>query len=491
MNTPQEITTFHNHLKQLAELQESASNTEKAARFYRMAGEQAASVFANDDAGFCLDKALSLTPLTAQDERFKITLTRERIFALTGDTDAQSKTLANLESLANNLNDDSSRAIVAARQAAWRESTGDLAGAITVATMATRLAQLAKLPAAEAAARAAWGRALTRQSHYKMAQSQLDRALALSQQVSDRALEADIERYRGILAHERGRFADALEANNTALVHYVALRNAQGQIHIRNNLAIIHQARGRLKDARRHWEEARRLFLELGDAEGSLRTLINLGAASSDVGHYEEAERYLAEAIVQAQQIKLPIGECFARQNMGLVAHYQGKHQLSADENRAAHQIALKMGNQRLQAHALSSLGHALVALEQFAAADEAYWEALAIWESLELPGLAAETMAGIARSASIQDNTLLAYSMVEDILAHAEVQPHFDGAELPVRIHLTCYQILKKLDDARAASVLDRGRKLLAELGAGLDDETTRQTLTNNVPAHQEILAI
>ena len=475
----------------LAQRAEESNNQGRAANFFRLAGEAAAAYFDNDAALDCFTKALGHTLESALVERFNLLLARERLLALKGDTAEQSKDLAALETIANFLNEDTYRAQVAARQAAWREATGDLAGAVTVASMAARLAELADLPQAEALARSAWGRALTRQSHYRQAQEQLDRALLMAHKHGDKALEAAVERHRGVLAYDRALMDKAAMAYRRALNLYRDIGDRRGQIHVHSNLGQIHQAHGQLTDARRHWEESLELFRQLGDAEGSLRTLVNLAASSCDYGQYAEARVYAQQALHEAKKSNIPIGSCFAHLNLGLATHYQGENQLSVDENRAAYQIAIELGSQRLQAHALSVQGHALTELEQYSAAEEAYWEAVAIWQRLEIPNMVAESKAGLARLALRQQNKALAEQLVGEIWSQTEVDPNLDGAELPVRIYLTCYQVFKKMGDARAAQALTTGRDLLAKQSASLDDDVVRSSLRQKIPAHRDILAI
>ena len=485
-NQPQQNMLFNR-----AQASEQAGHMAKAAHFYKLAASAAATVYDNDLARTCLNKALALTSDNNLTERFNLLLARERHLALLGQTHAQADDLAALELIANWLDEDAYRAQVAARQAAWREATGDLAGAVTVASMAARLAQLAHLPLAEALARAAWGRALTRQAHYRQAQTQLDQALALAQAHQDKALMALIEHHRGVLAYDRVQLDQAQSSYDHALALYRELGDRQGQIHIHGNLGHIHQAHGRLTQARQHWEESYTLFQELGDAEGSLRTLINLAAASSDVGQYEQARGYAEKALALAERSGIVIGQCFAQLNLGLITHYLGQHEASVAANRTAHQLASELGSQRLQAHALAVLGHALVGQEQFSAAEEAYWEAIALWQKLEIPNMVAEAQAGLARAARSQGQIAVAQTFVKQILAQAADDPNFEGAELPVRIYLTCYQVLHDQNDPRAAATLAQGRQLLDKLAAGLEDEAVRHSLCHDVPAHHDILTI
>ncbi len=473
-----------------AERAAAAGDRGQAGRLYLMAGQAAARQFANDQARAFFDQALAHLPDTDPRQRIQLLFAREQLLSRLGQTDAQAADLAALEALVTAQGSDAQRALVAARQAVWREATGDLAAAVTVAGMAARLALLAGSPQAEATARLAWGRALLRQSHYPEAGVQLKRALVLSRAAGDERLAADCLRFQGVLANDQGRYAEAVAAYRQAEALYEQMGDRQGRAHIHNNLGHIHLAQGKIMAAQRHWEEARGLYQELGDAEGLLRTAVNLGAASGDVGQYDAARTYHEDALVQAERLNSPFGECMTRLNLGLVAHYQERNQDAVTQLTAAHAIAMTMGSERLQGHALAVLGHAYLALDNVAAASDAYWQALAIWEALALPALAAETRSGLARVALKKGHTDQAAWFVDDILEHAGKDPGFDGAELPVRIYLTCYQVLAALGDRRAEPVLAAGRSLLAARVDAIADPALQESLRHGVPAHREILA-
>ena len=119
------------------------------------------------------------------------------------------------------------------------------------------------------------------------------------------------------------------------------------------------------------------------------------------------------------------------------------------------------------------------------------YWEAVAIWKQLDLPNMAAEAEAGLARLELLRDNLENAAKLTDAIWAQAETDSDFSGAELPARIYLTCYQVWHKTADARAETALTRGLKIVARQSDGLNDETARHSLRSNISAHRELLAL
>ncbi|MCB0026666.1 MAG: hypothetical protein KDE28_02095, partial [Anaerolineales bacterium] len=81
------------------------------------------------------------------------------------------------------------------------------------------------------------------------AQEQLDRALLMAHKHGDKALEAAVERHRGVLAYDRAQMDKAAMAYRRALSMYRDIGDRRGQIHVHSNLGQIHQVRGQLTDA--------------------------------------------------------------------------------------------------------------------------------------------------------------------------------------------------------------------------------------------------
>jgi tetratricopeptide (TPR) repeat protein len=259
---------------------------------------------------------------------------------------------------------------------------------------------------------------------------------------------------------------------------------------VANNLGHVYAHRGAIFAAQKQWNEAQELYQEVGDFEGSIRVLVNLGAISTDLGQYDEARAHLEQAQTLAQKVRSLPGQCFSALNLGLVAHRQAQHAVGVEWLNQALTMAKEMGARRLEGAALTALGHALAGNGQIAEAGDAYWEALAIWNDLNLANLSAEAQAGLARIALRNGTAPLAMHFVEQILAQMERDEALGGSESPVAIYLTCYRVLAKVEDARAAGVLKTGRQLLMARLDGITDESAREAVLRNIPAHRELLA-
>ena len=70
------------------------------------------------------------------------------------------------------------------------------------------------------------------------------------------------------------------------------------------------------------------------------------------------------------------------------------------------------------------------------------------------------------------------------------EVHPYLEGAIEPLRVYLTCYNVLHAIDDPRAEQVLDAGYRLLQERVEAIDDPAMRRSYLENVPYHRQLVS-
>ena len=491
MNAPQPTHSALDQLTRLAAQQEENGRTTEAARLYHQAARQAMAVADFTQATALVERAVLLAADHRPAERFALLFDREFLYGLLGRRSAQLRDLSSLEALAEALNDDSRRAIVAARQAEWRAAAGDPGMALSLATLALRLAQLSGAGAAAAAAHHTLGHVLISQAQYDRAVFHLQKAMEMATELGDNQLKAEALRHLGVVANDREHFEGALVYYTQAAALYAGAGDRRGQAQVLNNRGHVHGHRGQLGQARQSWLEAETLFRRLNDLPGSIRVLINLGALHIDLGRYEEAEQHLTRALVQAEEIDLVPGIGFAALNLGLVAQRQGRYPVAVERLQQAHAIARKMGAQRLEGAVQTVMGHALAGMNELAAAGDAYWTALSIWEALDLPNLATEARAGLARIAQANNAPTLALGFVNTILEQVARDGSLEGVESPAQIFLTCYHILTKANDGRAAGVLRQGHAVLAARLASIEDQTAQEAMRQNIGSHRDLLAL
>ena len=150
------------------------------------------------------------------------------------------------------------------------------------------------------------------------------------------------------------------------------------------------------------------------------------------------------------------------------------------------------------EAHAMISslrpsmtfLGHSQVEMGDLEAAEGAYQAALDIRISLNQPNLATEPRAGLAQVALARQDIPTAMTHVEAILAFLDSGGSLEGTEEPLRVYLTCYQVLREGGDPRAEAILETAHEMLSERAASIHDEIKRRRFLENIPHHRRIVA-
>ncbi len=485
-----QANTEYEQLATLARQHEARGDATQAARFYHLAGEQAAARYANKAAVEYLSRAITLTPDAVVGERLALLLLRERVYALQGNQEARQQDLTSLEFLANALQNDHNRTEVTVRQAEFYLETGAHDTAISLAQAAARLAQIVPSARLEALAYMTWGKALIRQGKHDWAQTQLAQALQAAQTTTLRQLEADSIRAIGLLYMNQGDLTQARFCYLQAQEIYAEIDDCRGQSYTLNNLGHIAYERKRFSEARTHWQKALSMYQAIGDRLGKAMVLSNLSATHMDVGDYAQAKEHGAEALDISQLIQSPMAESMSLVNLALINHYQGEQAQALGLSREALQIGQKMKSRRVQGYALIPMAHALLELDKPTEAQEAYWQALAIWHELKQPGLIVEQRAGLARTNLALGEDKEARTQVAEILAHLKEDGALAGGESPFRVYLTCYEVLQKLGDDRATEVLETAHTRLQEQAAAIVDEPLRLSYLQNVAAHQQIVA-
>src|SRR5207253_2148718 len=129
----------------------------------------------------------------------------------------QTADLDMLQSLAERLDDNDSRAAALLHRAMYAEITGDFKTAVQAAEQTTQLAQSPRL---KASGYYYWGLSLVRQAEYEEGGRQLELASELAKANDLPQIEADARRARGVIAVNVGDFDIALTCFEQSLKSY-------------------------------------------------------------------------------------------------------------------------------------------------------------------------------------------------------------------------------------------------------------------------------
>jgi predicted ATPase/DNA-binding SARP family transcriptional activator/class 3 adenylate cyclase len=257
--------------------------------------------------------------------------------------------------------------------------------------------------------------------------------------------------------------------------------------------------RGEYDRAVAAYERALYLSRDLGDVPIESLVLLHLGKVADRVrGNRELARRRVGEALPLFRAAGWRYPEGLALAYLAVLSHWPGEDEVADTHARQALHVidgpldpavwdypVLRL----FMDAALVGVGLFRAELGQFAQAAGLYHRALRgmrVWQ----PHVAPEPLAGLARIAMAQGDTVGAMSYVEESLPYLQSCPTplctFDA----FGVHLTCCRVLAAAGDPRAEEVLGRAYHLLQERALKIADPDLRRSFVENVPSHHELIA-
>ena len=462
-----------------------AEAPERERHYAWLAGIQAAEQYANAEAVAFFTRALELTPAHDLARRYEVLSEREAAEELLALRDDQARDLAALAELAEALDDDRKRAEVARSQARYAERVGDIAAMRALAARAVALAEASG--ATELAIRSydQWAWACMRAGGYAEGRAQAEAGLRLARASGLRSQEAQLLTALGCACVESGEYAIGRDYLEQSRRIFHDLGRQRGESVALGNLgeALIHQ--GDYATAREYLEETLRLYRVTGDRRNEGWALGNIGMVAMQLGDYSAARAYHQQACDVARRAGDRNTESLALAALALIAHQLGDDPL-----------ALQLGEQALRGatvtftriRALLVLGHALAEVGRFCDAADRYGQARDAGRAAGLSSRAIEATAGLARVAQARGDIAGALALVGPLVEQLSPEA-VAGADEPLRVFLTCYQVLHAAGDPRAEAVLSAARALLCSRAARIADESLRRAFLEQVPAHRAIL--
>jgi tetratricopeptide (TPR) repeat protein len=316
----------------------------------------------------------------------------------------------------------------------------------------------------EAAGRREWGRALASGGDYGGARDQLEQALALARRAGDAQLQAGCLHYLGIIALHQERYVEALEAFERALHHYRAVGDRRGEAEVRSKLGVVALEERRYTAARSQLQQALYLSQAMGDRRGAGGAHNDLGRLAIAQGDYPGARSHCDQALTITRDMGDQQREAEVLVNLGLLLLHEGHNEAAWNRSLQAAELSRALGDRASEGRALIVLGHTFMELEMPGQAARAYERGLQLQRELGQPNLAAESLAGLARVHLAEGDTSQAQACIEEILTQLRTDG-LKGAHEPIRVYLTCYQILQANGDPRAADVLSAASGMFDEV--------------------------
>jgi len=492
-----------------------AEDAARERQYACLAGEMAAEQYANAEALRFFNRALELTPSEDTPARLKLLLQREKVYDVQAERQLQAQDLATAEQIAGQIGDARVTAALALRQANHAEVTSDYPQALARLEQAVALSQQAQDVEGETAALLQWGRVLWQQSDYPQSTTRLNEALNRAAQHRLRPLEASSLLNLGFIASSQGNDNLARTHLEAALALYRELGDPMGEAKALSNLGIVHSDLNEREQARLCHKQSLRLRRSIGDRMGESIALFELGVLSDEQGDAPEALKLYTSALEISRKIGNRRNEAIILNNMAYVLMRLGdfvaaqaslEKSLSIKQSlgnqgavgytltslallhlrtgvipqaeqaaRQALEIAQEKNDRSLEGLAATLLGHAHMHMDQPAQALQTYQQAADAYGTLERSNQRMEALAGLASARLKTGQSQAALEQVEIILQHLE-SGSLEGADEPLRVYLTLYQVLAASQDPRAAEIIQRARQILLEQAGQIADPARRQ---------------
>jgi predicted ATPase/class 3 adenylate cyclase len=427
---------------------ERAGDAAMAWVYLRRAAHDAARSYANAQALDYIGRALALAPESEREARFELLATRIEVLGHSGRRAEQDATVSELEALAAAMGDAALRARAAGFRASHAVATGNYRVAIEVAAKAAAWAEQAGTPDAALLAQMNSARAMQLLGD-AAAQRHAEQSLELARAAGDRKIECNALNQLGIVACELGRYAAA----------------------------------------RVHYQHALELARAIGDRVMESSVLNNLGDVERYLGNYAAALELLQAGRRVCAEIGRRMSEPYLLCNLAQVARARGDAAAALDWARQAQSLAQAMSDRDLEASALMTAGDALADSGDVAAARAAYERSVAIFRELGRSAMLAEPLGALAELALAEGHVEEALASVDEIVSLMEASHGLEGAEDPLRVMLTCHEVLRAGGRPHAGDFLDRAHAQLMAQAAMLEG-TQRESFLANVPSHRAILA-
>jgi tetratricopeptide (TPR) repeat protein len=478
------------HYGRLAWHYSKTNNFKKELIYAKLAGEQAASQYSNNEALRFFDQALALTPENDLETRYDLLLPKAIINKALGHQELQLENLEKLQQITSELNDPFREADIALR---WAGHYTDQGNYPTAAEMAKKSINLALSVDDMEIALESYTQLvaiLHRQNNYADANAYAQEGLALARRNSNQKFEALLVNVLGMNAFHKRDLSTAQKyfEESLSVLHKGEYPHTQALVF--NNLGMIAGFQGNFQAALNYYEQALNITREMGARRFQAMNLVNLGWVSGLLGAYEKAIDYTKETIQISHETGDLYKEAYSLVNLSTYASATGDLETAYHSARQAREIAIQIGDRNAQAWAMTVLGHGYFSEEKFEQAREAYQAAINVRQELDQPLLGTEPAAGLARAWLGLGKLELAYEQIQTILPIMEQHKGLEGTDDPIRVYLACYLVLEAKNMDEATRILKEARDLILSKAKNIPDESMRQNFLEGIPQHQEILS-
>lgn len=366
-----------------------ASDKRNAIHWYKVAGERAATGYANSEAIAYFTRAMELLDDEALLERYDLLLKREHLHIFRGNREAQRADLDEIATLTTQLDDGSPASVErqtehSLREAIYLDLISSAAESAALAETAVSLAQQTNDYVRLTRAYIAWGKALWPQSLLKEAEDKLERALTLSQTHGLRELEGQAYRFLGVVLDLQGLFKESRQKSRASLQIFTEINNLDGIGSAYNNIGITYLKQGNYPEAQNALSQAYAHHHESGNRAGMGWNSGNLGFVYSQMGEFEKGLTYYE----RANEVFIELGDrwsqAMAQGHLGNIAERQGHFSKALSYHSNALSAFSALGYRQGVGNAKAALGSFWRRVGRYELGISLLTEALAIFAEIE-----------------------------------------------------------------------------------------------------------
>ncbi|MEZ4684346.1 MAG: tetratricopeptide repeat protein [Caldilineaceae bacterium] len=173
----------------------------------------------------------------------------------------------------------------------------------------------------------------------------LGAALALSQQLGVKGLEATALHETGVVYRSLGEMEAALHYYNQSLPLYRVLGERSNEATTLTNIGVIYSALGETQQALAFYEQALPLYRAVGDRGGEATTLNNIGGVYDALGEKQQALAFYEQALPLRRAVGDRGGEATTLTNIGGILFEEGDFAKASEHFEQALAVQMQVGN--------------------------------------------------------------------------------------------------------------------------------------------------
>ena len=465
-----------------------AKDATKEHFYTNIAGHQAATRFAYQDALRYFKRTIALTPATDPEQRYALHLACLTAHKFLGEKVEYLQTLDTLANLADSLNDDLKRLDVMYQRGAFLAGTGQQDKAEELFSQVVTLAQNKDQTAIKAKALADWVFSLAVRRKLPEAQSKLAQYQQLVEQSDSNIDRGEVFHMQGSIVHYSGDMHQA-KVYHQSYLHYA--QEETGDLNAvsiaLSNLALIHNNLGEFEQAQSNNEQALQLTRKMGNIPSEAMLQNNIGMHQIRLGEYESATVKLTASLTLSRQIGDRLSYSYALNNIGVAYYKNGDYEQAEQYLQQAIVEKQALNDPWSEAYTWNYLGHLFLTQNRANEALVAYKTAESLQIEVSETTILIETYSGLAATFTQLNKLAEAQTYASKVWTHLQAKGIDAGWAWGISL-LHLHEVFAKLDDQRATAVIELAHTELQKRASHIATEANRQKYLTQVPENREI---